>query len=72
MNVLVAGGAANIVQNPFSGQQESLSYYVYEQASLSSKYAPGRAWAGALTLVVLVLLLTITAKLLARRNKLAR
>jgi phosphate transport system permease protein len=70
--ILVAGGAANIVQNPFSGQQESLSYFVYEQASLSSKYAPGRAWAGALTLVVLVLVLTIAAKLLARRNKLAR
>lgn len=70
--ILVAGGAANIVQNPFSGQQESLSYFVYEQAGLSSKYAPGRAWAGALTLVVLVLVLTIAAKLLARRNKLAR
>jgi phosphate transport system permease protein len=70
--ILVALGNPAINNNPFSGGQSSLSLYVYEQAGTASKYAPGRAWAAALTLVVLVLTLTVAAKLLARRNKLAR
>jgi phosphate transport system permease protein len=70
--LLVALGNPAINYNPFSGGQSSLSLYVYEQASTASKYAPARAWAGALTLVILVLALTIAAKLLARRNKLVR
>jgi phosphate transport system permease protein len=68
--LLVAGGTDVINQNPFQGNQESLSIYVYSQASLASKYGPPRAWTAALTLVVIVLALTIAAKLLARRNKL--
>jgi phosphate transport system permease protein len=70
--LLTALGNPAINFNPFSGGQSSLSLYVYEQAGTASKYAPARAWAGALTLVILVLGLTIAAKLLARRNKLAR
>ncbi|MGC9670111.1 phosphate ABC transporter permease PstA [Planosporangium sp. 12N6] len=70
--ILVALGNPAINFDPFSGGQSSLSLYVYEQAGTASKYAPGRAWAGALTLVVLVLTLTVAAKLLARRNKLGR
>jgi phosphate transport system permease protein len=70
--ILVALGSQAINFNPFSGGQSSLSLFVYEQAGTASKYAPGRAWAAALTLVVLVLTLTVAAKLLARRNKLAR
>jgi phosphate transport system permease protein len=68
--LLVAGGTPLRNPNPFQGNQESLSIYIYEQASLASKYGPPRAWTGALTLVALVLALTIAAKLLARRNKL--
>jgi phosphate transport system permease protein len=70
--LLVALGNDSINFNPFKDGQASLSLYIYQQAGTASKYAPGRAWAGALTLVVLVLALTIAAKLLARRNKLAR
>jgi phosphate transport system permease protein len=70
--LLVALGNDSINFDPFSGGQMSLSLYVYQQAGVASKYAPGRAWAGALTLVTLVLALTVAAKLLARRNKLAR
>jgi phosphate transport system permease protein len=68
--LLVAGGTPNRNPNPFQGNQESLSIYIYDQASLASKYGLPRAWTAALTLVVLVLALTIAAKLLARRNKL--
>ncbi|GLY08018.1 phosphate ABC transporter permease PstA [Actinoplanes sp. NBRC 101535] len=70
--MLVAGGAAAINFDPFAGNQQSLALFVYQQAGDASKYAPARAWTAALTLVVLVLALTIAAKLLARRNKLSR
>jgi phosphate transport system permease protein len=68
--LLVAGGTDSINTNPFKGNQESLSVYVYDQARAASPHAEPRAWTAALTLVVIVLLLTIAAKLLARRNKL--
>ena len=45
---------------------------VYQQAGDASRYAPDRAWTAALTLVALVLVLTIAAKLLSRRNRLTR
>ncbi|MFC7535456.1 phosphate ABC transporter permease PstA [Actinoplanes sp. GCM10030250] len=70
--LLVAGGAAAINFDPFAGNQQSLALYVYQQAGDASRYAPARAWTAALTLVALVLILTIAAKLLARRNKLSR
>jgi phosphate transport system permease protein len=70
--LLVAGGAAAINYNPFGGNQNSLSLYIFQQAGDASKYAPARAWTAALTLVTLVLVLTIAAKLLARRNRLSR
>jgi phosphate transport system permease protein len=68
--LLVAGGSPLRNFNPFQQNQESLSIYIYEQASVASKYGAPRAWTAALTLVTLVLALTIAAKLLARRNKL--
>ncbi|MET7393356.1 phosphate ABC transporter permease PstA [Dactylosporangium sp. NPDC005572] len=70
--LLVAGGLSAINFNVFNGGQSSLSLYVFQQAGVASEFAPGRAWTAALTLVVLVLVLTVAAKLLARRNKLAR
>lgn len=70
--LLVAGGFDSINMDPFSGNQSSLALYVYQQAGVASKYAPARAWAAALTLVTFVLALSIAAKLLARRNKLAK
>jgi phosphate transport system permease protein len=69
--LLVAGGAAAINMDPFGGNQSSLSLFVYQQAGDASKYAPDRAWTAALALVALVLVLTIAAKLLARRNRLS-
>src|SRR6266511_1083289 len=70
--LLVAGGAAAINFDPFNGNQQSLSLFVYQQAGDASKYAPARAWTAALTLVAIVLILTVAAKLLARRNVLSR
>ena len=70
--LLVAGGAAAINFDPFAGNQSSLALFVYQQAGDASRYAPARAWTAALTLVAIVLILTIAAKLLARRNSLSR
>ncbi len=70
--LLVAGGTNAINFNPFAGNQSSLSLFVFQQAGDASKYAPARAWTAALTLVAVVLILTIAAKMLARRNSLSR
>ncbi len=70
--LLVAGGTAAINFNPFADNQSSLALFVYQQAGEASKYSPARAWTAALTLVALVLILTVAAKLLARRNQLGR
>jgi phosphate transport system permease protein len=70
--LLVAGGGAAINMNPFENNQSSLALFVYQQAGEASRFSPDRAWTAALTLVALVLILTIAAKLLARRNRLAR
>jgi phosphate transport system permease protein len=70
--LLVAGGTAAINFDPFNGNQQSLSLFVYQQAGDASKYAPARAWTAALTLVAITLILTVAAKLLARRNVLSR
>jgi len=69
--LLVAGGAAAINFDAFSGNQSSLALFVYEQAGDASKFAPDRAWTAALTLVAIVLILTIAAKLLARRSRIS-
>jgi phosphate transport system permease protein len=69
--LLVAGGAAAINVDPFNGNQSSLALFVYQEAGDASKYAPARARTAALTLVAIVLVLTIAAKLLARRNRLS-
>jgi phosphate transport system permease protein len=70
--LLVALGSPSINFDPFHNPQESLSVYIYDQATSASKYAPARAWTAALTLVALVLALTIAAKLLSRMNQLTR
>jgi phosphate transport system permease protein len=69
--LLVAGGFDSINQNPFQGNQEALSIYIYQQATVAAAHDAGihRAWTAALTLVALVLALTVAAKLLSRRNK---
>ena len=69
--LLVAGGAAAINFDAFNGNQSSLALFVFQQAGDASKFAPARAWTAAFTLVALVLILTIAAKLLARRNRLS-
>ena len=69
--LLTAFGAQTTNTNPISGPQESLPLFVYQEASSAFSVNVDRAWAGALTLIVIVILLNIAARLLARRNQLA-
>jgi phosphate transport system permease protein len=68
--LLTAFGYDAIKENPFDGPQSGLPLFVFSQAGSAFEVAVERAWAGALTLIAIVLFLTVTARLLARRNRL--
>jgi len=58
--------------NPFKGNQGALPLFVYTQSK--SAYAPAldRAWGGALVLIAFVVVLYVGARVLTRRNTLAK
>jgi phosphate transport system permease protein len=66
---LTAFGADFIVNNAFSGPQQSLSLYVFTQARKTGGGYVDRAWTAALTLILLVLLLNILARLITGRTR---
>jgi len=59
-----------INNNPFSGPQSALSVFIYNSAQQAYAPAVDRAWAAALTLIVLVIALYAGARILARRSAL--
>ena len=61
--LLVTFGTNSLNENPFNGPQASLPLFVYQQASLPNQVAINRAWTGALTLILLVMLLNLAARL---------
>lgn len=67
--LLTAFGYDAIRRSPFEGPQSGLPLYVFSQAGSAFDVAVRRAWAGALTLIVIVLVLTVTARLLAGRSR---
>lgn len=68
--ILLVGYSDRINFNPFSGDQGTLPMMVWDQLGKrtgnSGEFTDGRAWGAALTLVLLVLLLNVIARLLAR------
>lgn len=52
--------------NPFSGAQSSLPLFVFSEAGLPNEAAINRAWAAALVLIAIVLILNILARVVAR------
>jgi len=68
--LLTSFGFDSIRTNPFSGPEESLPLFVFRQASSAFDTAIDRAWAAALTLIVVVVVLTVVARLLTIRNQL--
>ncbi|MDP8905619.1 MAG: phosphate ABC transporter permease PstA [Chloroflexota bacterium] len=70
--ILTAFGTAYLVTDLVGRAQTALPLLIFEQARQPFEAAQGRAWAGALELVALVLLLTIVARIFARRARYAR
>jgi phosphate transport system permease protein len=52
--------------NPFSGAQASLPLFVFGEAGLPNETAINRAWAAALVLILIVLVLNVIARVAAR------
>jgi phosphate transport system permease protein len=69
--LLTAFGFDAVKTNPLRGPQAGLPLFVFSQAGSAFEVAVRRAWAGAVTLIAIVLMLTIVARLLASRNRLA-
>jgi phosphate transport system permease protein len=70
--LLTAAGTLFINANPFHGQQEALPLYVFSSAAAGTTAQVNRAWAAAFTLIMLVVLLYVVARLLTRRDALNR
>ncbi|WP_433244786.1 phosphate ABC transporter permease PstA [Streptosporangium sp. CA-135522] len=54
----------SINSDPFKGPQMGLPLYVFDQAARPTGTAIDRAWAGALTLILIVMLLNLVARLI--------
>jgi phosphate transport system permease protein len=67
--LLTEFGFDSINDNPFHGPQSALPLFVFNQASSAFTTAVDRAWAGALTLIVVVVLLTAVARFITRRSQ---
>ncbi|MFD0733168.1 phosphate ABC transporter permease PstA [Planotetraspora mira] len=55
----------SINEDPFNGPQMGLPLYVFGQSSLPQDIAIDRAWTGALTLILIVMLLNLVARLIS-------
>jgi phosphate transport system permease protein len=64
--LLTVFGNSALNFNPFSGAQASLPLFVFSEAGLPNETAINRAWAAALVLILIVLVLTIFARVIAR------
>ena len=58
--------------NPFAGKQAAIPTLIFDQAQQGQQITYDRAWAAALTLILIVLVLYAGARLLTRRNSLSR
>jgi phosphate transport system permease protein len=67
--LLVVGTATSMNANPFSGHQEPLSAFIYSNSGDSDVYNVQRAWAAALTLILIIMILNLFARLIAAWKK---
>jgi len=63
--LLLVGVSQSINPNPFSNPQGSLPLFVFNESQNSLQTAIDRGWAAALTLIILVMLLNLIARLIA-------
>jgi phosphate transport system permease protein len=55
-----------INNNPFQGPQMALPLFIFDQAGRPNETAIDRAWAAALTLILIIMLLNLVARVIAR------
>ncbi len=70
--LLTAFGAASINNNLFSGPQASLPLMVFQQAGDAQRTAVDRAWTAALTLILVIMVLNLVARLVTRRSSISK
>jgi phosphate transport system permease protein len=70
--LLVAGNNSFINNDPFHGGQASLPLFIFQNARSASDFNVDRAWAAALTLIAIVVLLYVAARLVTRRSAIRR
>ena len=70
--IMTSFGASVMNNNPFLAPQESLPLFVWQLIRLQSGAAFARAWTGALALIILVLILFVTARVLASSRGIGR
>jgi phosphate transport system permease protein len=70
--LLVAGNNFFINNNPLKGGQASLPLFIFQNARSASDFNVDRAWAAALTLIGIVVLLYVAARLITRRSAVGR
>jgi phosphate transport system permease protein len=63
--LLLVGVTESINTNPFSEPQGSLPLFVFSESQNSLQTAVDRGWAAALTLIILIMLLNLIARLIA-------
>lgn len=63
--LLTVFGIDSINPNAFKGPQEALPLFVFQQAGKPNQPAIDRAWTAALTLILIIMLLNLVARLLA-------
>ena len=63
--LLLVGVSQSINPNPFSNPQGSLPLFVFTESQNSLQTAIDRGWAAALTLIILIMLLNLIARLIA-------
>ena len=67
--LFTAFGSDRVNWNPFTGPQSDLPLFVFKLIRLPNAAQVDRAWAGALVLVMLVLVLFVTARYFANRSQ---
>jgi phosphate transport system permease protein len=63
--LLVVGFTSSINGNPFGGAQGSLPAFIFNEATQPYQPAIDRAWAGALTLILIIMILNLAARFIA-------
>jgi phosphate transport system permease protein len=66
--LLVAGGSAGMNWNPFSGVQNSLPYFIWENYKSPSDELNSLAWGASVALLLIVLVLFVGARLIGGRT----